>query len=117
MMENTMKLLASFLALGMLAAPAFAATKSFTDVPVVDVNCSTKVAANPDAHTRDCALKCAKSGFGIVTEDNQFLKFDAAGNKEIVKELKASSKKDHLRVNVQGDVEGNTLKVSSVKLL
>jgi hypothetical protein len=30
---------------------------------------------------------------------------------------KASSEKDHLRVDVNGDVEGDTLKVSSIKLL
>jgi hypothetical protein len=112
-----MKVLASILALGLMAAPALAATKTFTDVPVVDQNCSKKVAANPDAHTRDCALMCAKSGFGVITSDNQYLKFDDAGNKEIIKELKASNKKDHLRVDVKGDVEGDTLKVKSVKLL
>lgn len=112
-----MKVLASILALGLMAAPALAATKTFTDVPVVDQNCSKKVAANPDAHTRDCALMCAKSGFGVLTSDNQYLKFDDAGNKEIIKELKASNKKDHLRVDVKGDVEGDTLKVKSVKLL
>ena len=31
--------------------------------------------------------------------------------------LKASDKKDHLRVNVSGDVQGDTMKVNSVKLL
>lgn len=112
-----MKVLVSLLALGLFAAPAFAATKTFTDVPVVDVSCSKKVAANPDAHTRSCALACQKSGFGIVTADKQFLKFDAKGNEEIAKELKASKETDHLRVNVSGDVEGDTLKVASVKLM
>jgi hypothetical protein len=52
-----------------------------------------------------------------VTSDQHFLKFDAAGNQKILDELKASSKKDHLRVNVTGDVEGDTLKVSSISLL
>ena len=112
-----MKTLVSLLAIGLLASPAFAATKTFTDVPVVDQNCSSKAAAHPDAHTRECALQCAKSGFGIITSDNQFLKFDAAGNNKIVKELKSSKEKDHLRVDVTGDVQGNTIKVASVKLL
>jgi Tfp pilus assembly ATPase PilU len=83
----------------------------------VDVNCSKKVVADPDSHTRDCALKCASSGFGIVTKDQQFLKFDAAGNTKIVEALRASDKKDHLRVDVKGDVQGDTLKVTSIKLL
>ncbi len=112
-----MKVLVSLLTVGLLASPAFAATKSFQNVPVVDQSCSSKVADNPDAHTRDCALKCEKSGFGIVTEDKQFLKFDAAGNAKIVKALEKSKETDHLRVNVKGDVDGDTLKVSSIKLL
>lgn len=111
-----MKLLASFLALGLMAAPALAATKTFTDVSVVDVSCSQKAAANADAHTRSCALACQKSGFGILTADKKFLKFDANGNTKIIQELKASNKADHLRVNVSGDVQGDTLKVASVEL-
>ena len=113
-----MKRLASLLVLtGLFAAPMVAAAESYENVSVVDVSCSKKAAADPDAHTRDCALACAKSGFGIVTKDQKFLKFDAAGNAKIVEALKASPKKDHLRVNVDGDVQGDTLKVSSITLL
>jgi hypothetical protein len=108
----------SFLVLlGLAAMPALAAVETYKDVPVVDVNCSKKVAAGPDSHTRACALKCAASGFGIVTNDKQFLKFDAEGNEKIANALKASDKKDHLRVDVSGDVQGDTLKVTSIKLL
>jgi len=35
----------------------------------------------------------------------------------LVEALKASGKKDHLRVDVTGDVQGDTLKVTSIKLL
>ena len=100
----------------MFALPAVAATETYTGVPVVDSNCSKKVADNPDSHTRACALKCEASGYGIITSDKKFLKFDAEGNKEVVAALKASDKKDHLRADVTGDVEGDTLKVTSVKL-
>ena len=113
-----MRILASlFLLFGLSAMPALAAVETYKDVPVVDGNCSKKVAADPDSHTRPCALKCAASGFGIVTRDKQFLKFDAEGNTKIVEALKASDKKDHLRVDVTGDVQGDTLKVTSIKLL
>lgn len=111
-----MKILASVLAFGLVAAPAFAATETFNNVSVVDVSCSKKVAANADAHTRSCALQCQKSGFGILTADKKFLKFDADGNAKILQELKASTKADHLRANVSGDVQGDTLKVASVQL-
>lgn len=96
--------------------PALGAAATFTNVPVVDVNCSSKVAADPDSHPRACALKCAASGFGVVTQDKQFLKFDAEGNTKIVEALKASDRKDHLRVDVSGDVQGGTLKVTSINL-
>jgi hypothetical protein len=45
-----------------------------------DVAYSKKVAADADARSRDCVLMCEKSGFGIVTADKRFLKFDADGN-------------------------------------
>ena len=45
------------------------------------------------------------------------MKFDKKGNEEVLSELKASVRKDHLRVDVAGDVEGDMLKVTSVKLL
>jgi hypothetical protein len=106
-----------FLMLIVFAVSALAADQSFNNVPVVDVNCSKKVAADPDSHSRDCAVKCAASGFGIVTKDNQFLKFDNEGNAKIVDALKASDKKDHLRVDVSGDVQGDTLKVTTIKLM
>ena len=102
--------------LGLCAMPALAAAETYNNVPVVDVNCSKKAAADPDSHTRACALKCEASGFGILTKDNRFLKFDAQGNTNVVDQLKASDKKDHLRADVSGDVEGATLKVTSVKL-
>jgi hypothetical protein len=113
-----MRKLSSFLVLlGLCAMPALAAAATYDDVSVVDVNCSKKVAADPDTHTRACALKCAVSGFGIVTKDQQFLKFDAAGDAKIVEALKASGAKDHLRVNVEGNLLGDTLQVTSIKLL
>jgi hypothetical protein len=45
------------------------------------------------------------------------LKFDADGNAKIKEALQASDKKDHLWVDVRGDVENDTLKVKSIKLL
>jgi hypothetical protein len=117
-LEDIVKRFATLcLLLGLGAISALAAAETYDNVPVVDVNCSKKAAADPDSHTRACALKCEASGFGILTKDDRFLKFDAQGNASIVQALKASDKKDHLRVDVTGDVDGDTLKVTSVKLL
>ncbi len=114
---RTLASLLFVLVMGLYALPSFAATETYNNVAVVDVNCSSKVAADPDSHTRACALKCAASGFGIVTTDKKFVKFDANGNSKITEALKASDKKDHLRVDVSGDLQGDTLQVKSIKLL
>jgi hypothetical protein len=70
-------------------------------------------------HKRDCALMgdCVKSGFGLVTADNQFLAFDAEGNSRAEKALKASKKSDNLRVRVSGEQSGDTIQVKSLQLL
>jgi hypothetical protein len=116
-MEKTMRKLALLAVLGIFALPAFSAEQTFTNAPVVDSLCAKKVAANPDAHTKECAMQCQGGGFGIVTQDQKFLKFDEAGNQKVLAELKHTKKQDHLRVDVSGDVEGDTLKVKSIKLL
>jgi hypothetical protein len=100
-----------------LLFPVFMAAEDWSAVPIVDVQCSAKAKANPDAHTRDCALMCAKSGFGIVDKDGNFLKFDAKGNQEATKLLQNSSKKDHLHVNVTGTKDGSTIHVQSVSMV
>lgn len=51
-----------------------------------------------------------------MTQDKHFLKFDAEGNTKIVEALNASDKKDHLRGDVSGEVQGDTLQVTSIKL-
>ncbi|PYX96751.1 MAG: hypothetical protein DMG63_16310 [Acidobacteria bacterium] len=96
---------------------AVAAAETFNDAPVLDVSCARIAAKDPDAHTRECALQCQKSGFGIMTSDHKFLKFDSKGNSLVVDALKKSDKNAHLRVDVSGDLQGDTLKVTSLKLL
>ena len=64
-----MRKLALLAVLGIFALPAFSAEQTFTNAPVVDSLCAKKVAANPDAHTKECAMQCQGGGFGIVTQD------------------------------------------------
>jgi hypothetical protein len=98
-----------------LSVPVFAG-ETWKNVSLVDTMCSAKVKADPDKHTRDCAIGCEKGGFGIITADGKFLKFDDAGNAKAVAALKASSKKDHLRADVSGDLAGDTIKVTALTL-
>lgn len=101
----------------LLALPAFAAAEDWSNVSMIDTQCSTKAKANPDAHTKACALGCAKSGFGIVDKNGNYLKFDAKGNAEALKLLESSNKQDHIRVDVSGNKEGNVIHVESLKML
>jgi hypothetical protein len=107
----------AFVMAAMLALPMFAAAEDWSNVAMLDTQCSTKAKANPDAHTKSCALACAKSGFGIVDKDGNYLKFDAKGNQEARSLLQSSSKEDHIRVNVSGKKEGDVIHVESVKML
>lgn len=71
-----------------------------------------------EAHTRQCALMtaCEKSGYGIYTWDQKFLSFDSAGNRKALAAIKASKKLDDLEAEVTGVVNGDTIKVQSLKL-
>ena len=101
---------------GLLALPLAATAETWKNVPVIDTLCLTKVKANPDSHTTACALQCAKGGYGLLAADGAYLKFDQAGNDKTVAALKATKKTDHLRATVEGDREGDTVKVKSVTL-
>jgi hypothetical protein len=102
--------------IALFTTPLLCTAETWTNAPLVDANCAAKVKNTPDAHTRNCALQCSKSGFGILTQDGTFLKFDSQGNQQALSELKSSQANDHLRVTVSGDREGDTIKVSSLKM-
>jgi hypothetical protein len=109
-----MKRLLAVLLVALFSLPMLAA--EWKDAPVVDVQCSARSKADPDSHTKQCALSCSKSGFGIYTSDGKFLKFDAKGNGAVMDALKKTDKKDHLRVNVKGEQSGDMIKVESLSL-
>jgi hypothetical protein len=100
-----------------VALPALASAEAWNNVSIIDTQCAAKARANPDAHTRSCALTCSKSGFGIVDNDGNYLKFDDQGNQEAMKLLQNTDKKDHLRVDVTGNKDGNLIHVESLRLL
>jgi hypothetical protein len=80
---------------------------------LVDVMCKAKDLAG---HTRECALTCAKSGFGVVLPDGKFLKFDEAGNAKALAALKASTKTKDLKAKVTGSKDGETVEVETLEL-
>ena len=91
---------------------AVAAAETWTGT-VVDVMCKGKDLAG---HTRECALSCAKSGFGLVLADGKFVKFDEAGNAKTLSLLKKSNKEKELKAKVSGSLENGVIQVESVEL-
>jgi hypothetical protein len=61
-------------------------------------------------------MGCAKSGFGLVTGEGKFLKFDEAGNAKALEALKATDKEKDLKAKVEGTMDGDVLQVTSVEI-
>ncbi len=99
-----------------LTVPALVRAETWKSVPLIDTMCLTKVKANPDKHPTECLIQCSKSGYGILTSDGTYLKFDEAGNRQALDALKKTKKKDSIRVTVTGDRQGDTIKVASVAI-
>jgi len=81
---------------------------------LIDQMCQGK--KDPVSHTRQCAISCAKSGFGVLTADGKYVKFDAAGNKKALAVLTKSTKENDLKATVTGSLEGDVIKVDTVAL-
>ena len=96
----------------LLMYAGLAAGETFSGT-VVDVMCRGKDLAS---HTRECAITCSKSGYGLVTADGKFMKFDEGGNARMLATLKKATKEKDLKVKVTGAVAGDVIKVEAVEL-
>lgn len=89
---------------------------------LMDKKCSAKVAKEgvgaAKMHTKDCALapNCKSSGYGVVTSDGKFLKFDKDGDRMAVEVLGFTSGKDNVKVTVDGEVKGSSITVVAIQL-
>lgn len=111
-----MRRLALLFAIIMLAAPLAAFAETWENAPLIDHNCLQKMKDHPDEHPTSCLIQCADSGYGILVNEGTWLKFDKAGNTKALAALKATERKDHIRVTVTGERKGDTITVESLKL-
>jgi hypothetical protein len=95
-----------------LLSTVLASAETWTGT-VVDVMCKGKDLAG---HTRECSLKCAKGGFGLVLSDGRFIKFDESGNARTLKVLKDSTKEKDTKAKVTGALSGEVIKVQAIEL-
>ena len=113
------------LGLGMvllLAGAAFAANTRGAKLTgyLIDNACSARANSEGGAekvknHTVKCALmpNCEKSGYAIYA-DGKLYKLDDAGNKKAVELYKSTKAERGLQVSIEGDVEGDSVKVKSI---
>ena len=99
-----------------LAAAAFAAAGDHHKKTVTGILSDVACSANAKGHPVSCALKesCAKSGFAI-NADGKVYKLDEAGNTKAQEILKATSKQKDVVVEATGEINGDILKVDSIK--
>lgn len=100
-----------YLLLSLTLLAPLSAADSFSGT-VVDVMCRGKDLAG---HTRECAVTCSKSGYGLVTAAGKFLKFDEAGNAKTLATLKKLAKDKDLKAKVTGTMSGEVLKVETLE--
>ena len=101
------------LVLALAASAGVAAAETWKNAAFMDAECADKFKDTPDKHTVKCAVACEDDGYGILTADGKFLKFDAAGNEKAVAALKETKKTDHLRATVEGTLDGDQIKVTA----
>ena len=71
-------------------------------------------------HDRKCLLMpaCQHSGYRVFTfESTKFLPFDAAQQPEGLVLIQAGKKQGDMRVRVIGEIDGDKMKVTGLKLL
>lgn len=94
-----------------LVGAAVLAAETWTGT-VVDIMCKGRDLAS---HTRECALQCAKGGFGLVLGDGTFVKFNEAGNARTLGQLKKLEREKDLKAKVIGARKGETIQVESIE--
>ena len=85
---------------------------------IIDNACGAKNAGDPDkikSHSTACALMppCVKSGYALYA-DGKLYKLDKSGNAKAEALLKSTKTDKGLQVNVEGDLDGDVIKVKSI---
>jgi len=99
-----------------LALASLAASAGEWHGHLMDSMCAAKMKDKAVSHKAKCVLNCAKSGFGVVTSDGKFVKFDEMGNAKALEALKSTTREADLMVKVKGTIEGDVISVESVMI-
>ncbi len=102
------------------ALSAFAADTAVKGY-LVDLECGRAEGQNAGfgaGHTKECLQMpdCAKSGYGVLTDDKKIIVFDTAGNEQAKKFIVALQQTKDVKVTVTGARNGNSMTVSKIEL-
>jgi hypothetical protein len=103
-----------------VALSAFAADTNVQGY-LVDIACASEEGQRDNfglKHSKDCLQMpdCAKSGYGVLTDDKKVIKFDAASNEKAKQFIADLKKAKDIKVNVTGTVNGEQMTVSKIEL-
>jgi hypothetical protein len=86
---------------------------------LMDVSCAAKHPGDSgfaQGHDKDCLEMCSKSGYGLLTEEGKFVKFDGDGNKKVATFIKETDHDSGWKVEVNGQMKGELMTVESIAL-
>jgi hypothetical protein len=89
---------------------------------LVDVACASINAKKPGfgaGHGRTCLRmpSCADSGYGVLTDDRRFIRFDQNGNDQTRKLLADLTLETGIRIGVSGAIDGDHIAVANLHLV
>ena len=90
---------------------------------LTDWNCTERMVrdgrANVLRQDQSCSLakNSSRSAYGLITDAKKFYKLDEAGNKQARELLNNSHDKNNLKVLARGELEGNTINVTTMSIL
>ena len=104
-----------------VAPAALGAGNTIVKGYLIDTKCGVRISENPGMaanHTRQCLQtgSCEQSGYGVLTEGKQFIRFDKAGNEEAKKFLADIDKAKDIKVTVVGSVSSGQMSVVKIEL-
>ena len=111
------------LTLVLLTAVALSAFAADTKIQghLVDIACASEEGQRANfgvKHSKECLQMpdCAKSGYGLLTDDKKVIKFDAASNEKAKQFIADIKKNKDIKVTVTGTLDGERMAVSKIEL-
>lgn len=58
-----------------------------------------------------------RAGYGLITDSKKYYRLDDPGNRRVLELLRNTPDKDNLKVVVDGQIQGDTIKVETITML